>query len=281
MPELPEVEVIKNSLNYRLNKQFITNVWTSKFRMRSQLTAQDQEFLKGKMIEQVSRIGKFLVIQLPDSFLLLHFGMSGRILIAETNEEIKKIQSTKHVHFLLGLSSIHIFFRDHRRFGGIRLIKKSEADSIMSLKKILNIGIDPLEDLFRPCDFFKKTARVKRNIKSYIMDGSKIAGVGNIYATESLFRAGVNPETPTNKLSLAAWSRIIGCIQFVLTIAIKQGGSTLRDFADPTGKRGNFANNHLVYGKKNLNCIVCSAYLDAKLINQRTTVFCKFCQKRN
>ena len=83
------------------------------------------------------------------------------------------------------------------------------------------------------------------------MDGSKIAGVGNIYATESLFRAGVNPETPTNKLSLAAWSRIIGCIQFVLTIAIKQGGSTLRDFTDPTGKRGDFTTNQLVYGKKN------------------------------
>ena len=238
MPELPEVEVIKKSLNHRLKEQSIANVWTSKFRMRSQLTAQDQELVKGKMIEKVSRIGKFLVIQLPDSFLLLHFGMSGRILIAENNEEIKKIQSTKHVHFLLSLSSICIFLRDQRRFGGVRLVRKSEADSILSLKKILNIGVDPLEDLFRPCDFFEKTDRVKRNIKSYIMDGSKI-------------------------------------------IAIKQGGSTLRDFADPTGKRGSFATNHLVYGKKNLNCIVCNAYLDAKLINQRTTVFCKFCQKRN
>jgi formamidopyrimidine-DNA glycosylase len=281
MPELPEVEVIKKSLNHRLKKQSITNVWTSKFRMRSQLTAQDKELVKGKMIEKVSRIGKFLVIQLSDSFLLLHFGMSGRLLIARNNEEIKKIQSTKHVHFLLGLSSICIFLHDQRRFGGVRLVRKSEADSIVSLKKILNIGVDPLEDIFRPCDFFKKTARVKRNIKSYIMDGSKIAGVGNIYATESLFRAGVNPETPTNKLSLAAWSRIIGCIQFVLTIAIKQGGSTLRDFADPTGKRGDFTTNHLVYGKKNLTCIVCNACLDVKLINQRTTVFCKFCQKRN
>ena len=93
MPELPEVEVIKKSLNHRLKKQSITNVWTSKFRMRSQLTAQDQELVKGKMIAQVSRIGKFLVIQLPDSFLLLHFGMSGRLLIAQNNEELNKIST--------------------------------------------------------------------------------------------------------------------------------------------------------------------------------------------
>ena len=279
MPELPEVETVANNLAPLVQAKIITNVWTSDLKMRSQLSENDKQLLLGKRIHNVTRVGKYLVIELLEKYLLIHFGMSGRLLVTQSALEMKKAtHPLKHIHLCLDFGDFLILYQDPRRFGSVRIVSKVEPKTTGQLSKFLGIGIEPLSDKFSAKELFYMTRGISRHIKIFLMDGKKIAGVGNIYAAEALFRAGIRPTLPCFKLSIAKCSQLVACLKSVLLKAINKGGSSLRDFSGLSGERGSFVDEHLVYGKKE-DCVICKADLQRINIGQRTTTFCPRCQR--
>ena len=279
MPELPEVETIANNLAPLIQAKIITNVWTSDLKMRSQLSEIDKQFLPGKRVHNVTRVGKYLVIELLEKYLLIHFGMSGRLIVAQNALEMKQATySLKHIHFCLDFGDFLILYQDPRRFGSVRIVSKAGPKTTGQLSTFLGIGFEPLSEKFGAKELFYMTRGISRHIKIFLMDGKKIAGVGNIYAAEALFRAGIRPTLPCFKLSIAKCSQLVACLKSVLLKAISKGGSSLRDFSGLSGERGSFVDEHLVYGKKE-NCVICKADLRRINIGQRTTTFCPRCQR--
>lgn len=278
MPELPEVETIANNLAPLIQARIITNVWTSDLKMRSQLSENDKQFLLGKRIHNVTRVGKYLVIELLEKYLLIHFGMSGRLIVTQNALEMKQeTYPLNHIHFCLDFGDFLILYQDPRRFGSVRIVSKAGPKTTGQLSKFLGIGFEPLSEKFGAKELFYMTRGISRHIKIFLMDGKKIAGVGNIYAAEALFRAGIRPTLPCFKLSLAKCSQLVACLKSVLLKAISKGGSSLRDFSGLSGERGSFVDEHLVYGKKE-TCLICKADLRRMNIGQRTTTFCPRCQ---
>ena len=279
MPELPEVETIASNLAPLIQTKIISKVWTSDLKMRSQLSEIDKQFLPGKRVHNVTRVGKFLVIELLEKYLLVHFGMSGRLIVTHNSLEIKQATSAlKHIHLCLDFGDFLLLYQDPRRFGSIRIVSKAGPKTTGQLSEFLGIGFEPLSEKFGAKELFYMTRGVSRHIKIFLMDGKKIAGVGNIYAAEALFRAGIRPTLPCFKLSMAKCSQLVGCLKSVLLKAISKGGSSLRDFSGLSGERGSFVDEHLVYGKKE-NCVICTADLRRINIGQRTTTFCPRCQR--
>lgn len=279
MPELPEVETIANNLAPMVQARIITNVWTSDLKMRSQLSEFDKQALPGKRVHNVTRLGKYLVIELCDEYLLIHFGMSGRLIFAQSTLEMRRtINSLNHIHLCLDFNDFFILYQDPRRFGSVRTVSKVGPKTTGQLSTFLGIGLEPLSEKFGTKELFYITRGISRQVKIFLMDGKKIAGVGNIYATEALFRAGVRPTLPCLKLSIAKCSQLVSCLKSVLLKAISKGGSSLRDFYGLSGERGSFIDEHLIYGKKE-NCVICKADLRRMNIGQRTTTFCPRCQR--
>ena len=279
MPELPEVETIANNLAPLIQAKIITNVWTSDLKMRSQLSEIDKQSLPGKRVHNVTRVGKFLVVELSDEYLLIHFGMSGRLIVAQSALGMwKTTSSLNHIHFCLDFSDFFILYQDPRRFGSVRTVSKTGPKTTKELSTFLGIGFEPLSENFDTKELFNSTRGISRQIKIFLMDGKKIAGIGNIYATEALFRAGIRPTLPCFKLSIAKCSQLVSCLKSVLLKAISKGGSSLRDFSGLSGERGSFVDEHLIYGKKE-NCLICKAGLRRMNISQRTTTFCPRCQR--
>ena len=279
MPELPEVETVANNLAPLVQAKIITNVWTSDLKMRSQLSEIDKQSLPGKRVYNVTRVGKYLVIELLDEYLLIHFGMSGRLMIAQNTSEMKRAtNSLNHVHLCLDFSDFLVLYQDPRRFGSVRTISKVGPKTTGQLSTFLGIGFEPLSERFGTKELFHITRGISRQIKIFLMDGKKVAGIGNIYATEALFRAGIRPTLPCSKLSIAKCSQLVACLKSVLLKAISKGGSSLRDFSGLLGERGTFIDEHLIYGKKE-NCMICKADLRRMTIGQRTTTFCPRCQR--
>ena len=279
MPELPEVETVANNLAPLVQAKIITNVWTSDLKMRSELSEIDKQSLPGKRVYNVTRVGKYLVIELLDEYLLIHFGMSGRLMIAQNTSEMKRAtNSLNHVHLCLDFSDFLVLYQDPRRFGSVRTISKVGPKTTGQLSTFLGIGFEPLSERFGTKELFHITRGISRQIKIFLMDGKKVAGIGNIYATEALFRAGIRPTLPCSKLSIAKCSQLVACLKSVLLKAISKGGSSLRDFSGLLGERGTFIDEHLIYGKKE-NCMICKADLRCMTIGQRTTTFCPRCQR--
>ena len=279
MPELPEVETIANNLAPLVQAKIITNVWTSDLKMRSQLSEIDKQSLPGKRVHNVTRVGKYLVIELLDEYLLIHFGMSGRLIVTQNELEMRKVtHSLNHIHLCLDFSDFCILYQDPRRFGSVRTVSKEGPNTTEQLSTFLGIGFEPLSEKFGTKQLFYITRGISRHIKIFLMDGKKIAGIGNIYATEVLFRAGIRPTLPCLKLNLSRCSQLVACLKSVLLKAISKGGSSLRDFSGLSGERGSFVDEHLIYGKKE-NCLICKADLRSMNIGQRTTAFCPRCQR--
>ena len=278
MPELPEVETIANNLAPLVQAKIITNVWTSDLKMRSQLSEIEKQSLLGKRVHNVTRVGTFLVVELSDEYLLIHFGMSGRLIVTQNALAMKQATyPLNHIHFCLDFGDFLILYQDPRRFGSVRIVSKAGPKTTGQLSKFLGIGFEPLSEKFGAKELFYMTRGISRHIKIFLMDGKKIAGVGNIYAAEALFRAGIRPTLPCFKLSLAKCSQLVACLKSVLLKAISKGGSSLRDFSGLSGERGSFVDEHLVYGKKE-TCLICKADLRRMNIGQRTTTFCPRCQ---
>ena len=269
MPELPEVEVTRRGLTPHLAGRVISAVEVRQPRLRWPVPPAVRR-LAGLTVRGVHRRGKYLLVDLGDGHLILHLGMSGslRVLPPGTPAE-------KHDHFDLVLGDRVLRLRDPRRFGAVLWTKQA----VHAHPLIANLGIEPLSRALDPARLHALTRAHRAAIKLFLMDGRRIVGVGNIYASESLFRAGVDPRTPANRLSLARCARLVKAIKVTLRAAIRAGGSSLRDYVGDDGHAGDFQSRYWAYDREGKPCRRCGATIRRLVQGQRSTFYCPRCQK--
>jgi formamidopyrimidine-DNA glycosylase len=270
MPELPEVEVTRRGLAPHLAGRVISGVAVREARLRWPITA-DVRALAGRTIRGIERRGKYLLVDCGDGHLILHLGMSGslRVLAPDT-------PAGKHDHFDLLLGDRILRLRDPRRFGAVLW----SAGSLDAHPLLAHLGIEPLSRALDPASLHALLRAHRTPIKQFLMDGRRIVGVGNIYANESLFRAGIHPRTPANRVSLERCARLARAIKQTLRAAIRAGGSSLRDFVGADGASGYFQQRYWVYDRVGQDCRRCGTAIRRLVQGQRSTYFCPSCQRR-
>ena len=271
MPELPEVEVTRRSFADQIAGACILGVRLGK-PLRWPLGA-DPESLIGRRVLAVRRRGKYLLFDLDEGLLLLHLGMSGSLRFAPSLPP-HGVHDHFDLHTTQGLLRLH----DPRRFGAVLLVK-GENDP-RAVKLLAPLGMEPLDAVFSKQALGAALKHRRAAIKQVLLSGRVVVGVGNIYASEALFRARVHPATPASELTRAQVARLWQAVRDVMALAIEQGGSTLRDYSNAHGERGNFQLQALVYGRKDEPCHVCARPIQMIRQGQRTTYFCQQCQKK-
>ena len=273
MPELPEVETVKESLKLKLIGKKIRSVnilWDNIIAYPSK-----EEFtleIGNKTITDIKRRGKFLMFDLDDYYLLSHLRMEGKYFFKNNSDEINKHE---HVIFDLG-NNEELRYMDTRKFGKMYLIKKEEIDNIGPLK---DLGLEPWDNNLTSDYLLNKYKNKKLPIKTILLDQSIIVGIGNIYADEILFLSRINPLKASNLITEKESNDIIKYTREVLEKAIKMGGSTIRTYSSVDGVHGLFQNELLVHGKDNGNCPVCNEKVDKIRVGGRGTYYCPKCQK--
>ncbi|WP_045856091.1 bifunctional DNA-formamidopyrimidine glycosylase/DNA-(apurinic or apyrimidinic site) lyase [Teredinibacter purpureus] len=272
MPELPEVETTRAGILAHLAGQHIKTLVIRNPNLRWPVPLDISALTKGTRIENIARRGKYLLFQLSNQGTLIwHLGMSGSMRI-DTNT----VPPGKHDHIdLVTRNGTTLRYNDPRRFGSLHYTEEP-ADTHPLLS---HLGPEPLTLDFNSDYLFKRSRKRSLVIKTLIMDSKVVVGVGNIYANEALFNAGIHPLKPAGKISKLACEKLTKEIKYVLTTAIKQGGTTLRDFTNSDGKPGYFSQQLKVYGRAGEPCIVCGKSLIEKRVSQRATVYCTRCQR--
>ncbi|WP_411827233.1 bifunctional DNA-formamidopyrimidine glycosylase/DNA-(apurinic or apyrimidinic site) lyase [Luteolibacter sp. AS25] len=272
MPELPEVETTRLGISPHLIGQSISEIIIRRYDLRWPITPTIPE-LTGETFTSIHRRSKYLILETSNGqALLIHLGMSGSLRIISPAEDWKK-----HDHFAISLSNgLQLRYHDPRRFGLILQIPVSEIETHKLLKKL---GPEPLEETFTPLHLRTALQFKTIPIKTAIMDAKTVVGVGNIYASESLFRSRIHPSLPACKLTKPKAARLVAAIKEVLQESITQGGTTLRDFLNSNGEPGYFKQRLYVYDRKDQPCRICQTPISHLVMAQRSTYFCKTCQK--
>ena len=269
MPELPEVETTRKGLEPLITDRKILSVQIYKKKLRWEIPSHLKQTIKNQTIFKITRRAKYLLFHFDFGKLVIHLGMSGSIRIVSSFEPLKK-----HEHFELKLDNqTSMRFHDPRRFGSVLWQKSNETITLLK-----NLGPEPLSYEFDKDSLFKQSIGKSRNIKSFIMDSSVVVGVGNIYASESLFLAGISPKREAGKISKKRLVVLTNSIKNVLTDAINNGGTTLNDFSNVDGNPGYFSQVLNVYGRENMQCTRCSGKIKRIIQNQRATYYCPKCQ---
>jgi len=270
MPELPEVETTRRGVEpYSLNRK-IVRLEVREPRLRWPVPTELPAKLAGEKITAVERRAKYLLFQTEPGTLLVHLGMSGSLRVMPQGEVPQK-----HDHIDLHLEGGHCLrFNDPRRFGSFLWQEGGEMHPLLD-----SLGPEPLSPEFDGELLYRKSRGRKGPVKNFIMDGKIVVGVGNIYANEALFCAGVRPDRAAGRISKGRYEVLASEIKQVLTSAITQGGTTLRDFVGGDGKPGYFAQQLNVYGREGQPCMACDRPLKALRLGQRATVFCMACQR--
>lgn len=274
MPELPEVETIRRGLERYLPGLRIARIVVREPRLRWPVDVRRvQEQATGQVITGLSRKAKYLLLHLENEHtLILHLGMSGRLLFLQ---EPTSLQKHDHVRILFETGA-ELRFRDPRRFGMFDLAR---TDNLAVHPRLRELGAEPLEDGLRAEDLYGAIRRSRRAIKHVIMDARIVAGVGNIYANEALFHARIHPEKLASTITIEEWRGLFQAIQNVLQSAIRQGGTTLNDFVNSDGEMGYFQMSLAVYGREGKACPVCGARICKIAQSGRSSFFCPDCQK--
>ncbi|MEW6237517.1 MAG: bifunctional DNA-formamidopyrimidine glycosylase/DNA-(apurinic or apyrimidinic site) lyase [Candidatus Omnitrophota bacterium] len=271
MPELPEVETIRRALNNRIAGRRITEYVL----LRKDYLRRGGELIHltpGETILRAERRGKFILLYLTGPYVLLHhLGMSGRLLLTKSTDAL---EPHTHIRILLDKGSQELRQRDPRRFGFAALFRPHE---LSHFPPWANLGQDPFE--IDPPQFFDKIHKRKRPIKSLLLDQNVIAGLGNIYADESLFRAGLSPLRPACGLEEKEAAQLLDRIREVLNEAIDAGGSSTNDYRHLDGTLGEFQQRLRVYRRTGLVCYRCGSAIERRLIAGRKTHFCPLCQR--
>ena len=268
MPELPEVETIKNAVAPLIVGQDIVRVNIFNPNLRWQVDKKKLQSLSSEKILSIQRKAKYIVIYFEKGHIIIHLGMSGNLHFQKND-----FTPLRHDHAQFKFKKYSIFYNDPRRFGSIHFAK--DLDSFFLFK---NIGLEPLSDLFDDSALFKMTRNRKTSIKQLIMNGSLIVGVGNIYASESLFRSKIRPSKPAKNITKKECVYLVRAIKQVLKDAIKLGGSSIRDFKQLDGSSGYFKIKHNVYGREGEDCNQCSTKIKKIIISGRSTFYCSKCQ---
>ena len=270
MPELPEVEVTRRSFADRIAGAHIVNVQLGK-PLRWALGCEAAS-LVGRTVLGVTRRGKYLLVRLDAGVLLLHLGMSGSLQFAPVLPP-----RGVHDHFELVTSQGFLRLHDPRRFGAV--VFAASLDDPRAVKLLGRLGVEPLEAGFDPLSFHRALQPRRASIKQVLLAGDIVVGVGNIYASEALFMAGIRPTVRADRLSKPRAARLHAAIVAVLQRAVALGGSTLRDFSSAEGQSGYFQLDAMVYGRDGLPCRVCETPIRSIRQGQRSTFFCTHCQK--
>lgn len=271
MPELPEVETTRRGIEPHLRGRALTDVVVRQPRLRWPVPVEALQDLIGVHIERVERRAKYLLLRSGRGSIMLHLGMSGslRIVSADTPAEI-------HDHLDLVLDDGHCLrLRDPRRFGSVHCL----APGTDTHPLLAGLGPEPLDPGFDGDYLYTKSRGRRRAVKEFIMDGRVVAGVGNIYANEALFEAGIHPTRPAGRISRTRYRGLADAIGRVLHEAIEQGGTTLRDFTNAEGAPGYFRIALAAYGRAGEPCPHCATPLRALRQGQRATVYCPRCQR--
>lgn len=270
MPELPEVETVSRGLRPYLEGSVLDSVILNRSDLRYPFPLNFKKCLRKVRVKTVDRKAKYILINLENNYtLIIHLGMSGRLLINPTNASIHD-----HVHFIL--EEGNIIYNDPRRFGFMDLTLTAKVSQHKFLKKL---GIDPLSNLLTNTYLEAHFQRMKSPIKTTLLNQNIIAGLGNIYVNEALFASGIHPEKNCNDLKSNELKKLCEAIKNVLKKAILAGGSTLNDHRQVDGTLGYFQHEFNVYGKENLPCKLCSNPIQRIVQSGRSTFYCIFCQQ--
>jgi formamidopyrimidine-DNA glycosylase len=270
MPELPEVETTRRGVEPHCLGRMVRRVIVREPRLRWPVPDQLALSLPGQAIEAVERRGKYLLFRTAAGSLLVHLGMSGSLRMIATG-----VPPGRHDHIdVLLEGGVCLRYHDPRRFGCFLWLAPGELHPLLA-----KLGPEPLSPEFDGQLLYRRSRGRKGPIKNLIMDGKVVVGVGNIYANEALFLSGIRPDRAAGRISLARYQQLADNIKLVLASAIKQGGTTLRDFVGGDGRPGYFAQQLLVYGRSGQSCKRCGGLLRELRLGQRSSVYCVTCQR--
>lgn len=281
MPELPEVETIRRGLESSLLGEELESIDIRREDMIRFLSPSiTMHKLIGSAVQSIRRHGKFLLLECSNEIVfVIHLGMTGKLLLyPKDNPKCQHYSLEKHSHILFYFKKHVLIFHDVRRFGGIRVATIS--DMYQSKTLLSHLGPDAISDDFHAEYLYKSCKRhARKPIKSLLLDQEAVAGIGNIYADEALFLAGIRPATASGRLSKKKCALLYQKIYDVLQASILAGGSTLRDYRTADDHEGSYQNSHLVYGRASQTCYHCEQILKDKIIGGRRSVYCPNCQK--
>ena len=268
MPELPEVETTLRGIEPAIAGQVIRRIKVHQGSLRWPVNANLAQLVEGQTITHLSRRAKYLLMQLEHGSMLVHLGMSGSLRIVQANTQLRK-----HDHIEMQMSNgSTVRFHDPRRFGCWLWSEGAH-------QQLAHLGPEPLSEDFNGHRLYQLSRKRKVAVKPFIMDNKIVVGVGNIYASEALFRSGIRPDRGAGNISLQRYIELAGHIKEVLAAAIVQGGTTLRDFVNGNGEPGYFQQTLAVYGRGDEPCIACAGRLKEIKLGQRSSVFCPRCQR--
>ncbi len=271
MPELPEVETTRRGIEPLVKGKIVASVTIRNGSLRWPVPDFLPEILPGQAILGVARRSKYLLFQLEKGTLIVHLGMTGHLRLAQAD-----VERRKHDHVELCFDDgTCLCYNDSRRFGAIFWT----GHDPLQHERLRNLGPEPLGEGFTANYLFDKSRNRSVAIKVFLMNASVVVGVGNIYANEALFRAGISPQCEAGKVSRSRLQKLVTVTRHILTEAIAAGGTTIRDFADTEGNPGYFKQELRVYGREGLPCTICHEPIRQIRLGQRSTYFCPKCQK--
>ena len=285
MPELPEVEIVKRSLKNKVNYKKIKKIIINNRNLRFKIEKNFENLLQGRSITGVSRFSKYIILSLDnDLYCLIHLGMTGTLHLIQQRKKItnlsfyhSKTLPKKHNHVKIIFSNFTIIYNDPRRFGFFKLLKNENE-----LKKYFQrSGPEAISSKFNLKYIKFKFLNKNKNIKNFLLDQNFVSGIGNIYANEILFSCKINPFNIARNITYKEINNLVKYSKLILNLAIKYGGSSIRDFKNTKGTTGLFQNEFKVYGKENKNCSRknCQGRISKFFISNRSTFFCNLCQK--
>ncbi|MBU2884551.1 bifunctional DNA-formamidopyrimidine glycosylase/DNA-(apurinic or apyrimidinic site) lyase [Gilvimarinus agarilyticus] len=274
MPELPEVETTRRGIEPHILGRRVCKIAVRQPSLRWPVPDILAQTLVGRRIKSVGRRGKYLLLQVTEGTVLIHLGMSGSLRLVP-----RGTPPGSHDHVDIEFAEQTLRYHDPRRFGSILWQAGGQAGDALEHKLLQNLGPEPLTDEFNAELLFSRSRKKTAAIKTFLMDSKIVVGVGNIYANEALFMAGIKPIRKAGSLSRRECEALVTRIKFVLDRSIEQGGTTLRDFVGGDGKPGYFKQQLNVYGRGGEPCTGCAKTLKEIKLGQRATVYCTACQR--
>jgi len=271
MPELPEVETTRRGILPFVEGFLVEDLVVRNRSLRQPVPTTLKRCLRGRRVLTLKRRGKYLLFEFEHGHLLVHLGMSGSLCLVEATQELRK-----HDHIDLSLSSGKVLrYHDPRRFGLWLWTNQPVAEHAL----LHHLGPEPLGPNFHGEWLFQKSRLRKVAVKSFLMDGKTVVGIGNIYAAEALFAARIRPTRAAGRVTRVEYQRLAEHSKRILAESIAQGGTTLKDFVGGDGNPGYFAQKLAVYGREGEPCGACEGLLKGKVIGQRASCYCPHCQK--
>ncbi len=270
MPELPEVETTRRGIEPHLLQRRVARAVLRRPDLRWPIAPEITAELPGQRIDAVERRAKYLILRAETGDAILHLGMSGSLRVLPAGVPVRT-----HDHVDLELDDGQLLrFNDPRRFGALLWQARGQVHPLLA-----ELGPEPLSADFSGEHLFRLSRGRSAAVKTFLMDQAIVVGVGNIYAAESLFRAGIDPRRAAGRVSLARYRALAEAVREILAYAIVRGGTTLRDFLAPDGAPGYFEQELLVYGREGQACKLCGTMLKHMALGQRATVWCPRCQR--